>query len=297
MKIAITGATGFIGKHLVRRLVKEGFNLRLLVYDNASFVKEEKLPLQIVKGDLLKKETLASFVKGTDLVIHLAGTFYPPLERLIGLNVTATAHLLEACSEAGVKKVIFTSSGAVYGEPPESQASKETDGLRPNTLYGLSKKFAEDLLRYYDSMFGIKFVILRFSSVYGPGNNKGVVYNFLKAIKKENRITIYGDGTQARSFLFVSDVVESIVKTLKEYDFKKSDVFNVSGKKLASLNQLIKTIEQLFQRKIEVAYNPQQDNLLQVLWEDTEKAKEILGWQPKISLEEGLKLTIDSLEK
>lgn len=295
MKIAITGATGFIGRHLVRRLIKENFDIRVLAHDRVDFLKKESSSLEIVIGDLLRKETLGDFTIDTDLVIHLAGALYPPFEKLMDLNVLGTANLLEVCYQNKVKKIIFASSYAVYGESFGRKALKETDETKPNTFYGLTKKLAEDFLKYYDDNFGIKYVVLRFSSVYGPENNKGVVYNFLNSIKRQSKVVIYGDGNQARSFLFVSDAVESILKTIRGYNFKRSGIFNIASKELTTINDLARLMERLAQREIRVTHKPLGDNSTQVIWSDIRKAEKILNWYPKISLEDGIKITMSSL--
>lgn len=293
MKIAITGASGFIGKHLTRRLMAEGIYLKVLIRDDETLFQKETPSLEIYRGDLLQKETLGHFVKDADIVVHLAGAFPPPFENLVQSNVIATANLLEACSKAGVNKIIFSSSGAVYGNP--KRAAKETDELRPGVFYSLTKKFAEDVLKYYDHNFGIKHVILRFSNVYGPENKKGVVYEFWNSIQTQNQITVYGDGSQARNFLFVSDAVESIVKIIKEYPFQISEVFNISNEELITINELIGVMGKILQKKINVIYKPQHADFIQIIWEDIEKAEKELHWRPAVSLEEGIKATIDSL--
>ncbi|MFH1582609.1 MAG: NAD-dependent epimerase/dehydratase family protein [bacterium] len=293
MKIAITGATGFIGRHLVRKLTTEKFDLRILAQDNAEFLKREMSSLKIVKGDLLKKETLNDLVRDADLVIHLVGTFFPPFGSLVRSNVIATANLLEACSQNKVKKIIYASSGTVYG-PSKNRPSKETDELHPKGFYALTKKIGEDLLKYYDDNFGIKYVILRFSDIYGPENNKGVVYNFLNSIKKENKITIYGDGEQARNFIFVSDVIESILQVLRKCNFKKSEIFNISNNELTTVNELAGTIEKILRRKTEVICKPHRNDSIQIIWEDIKKAEKKLNYQPKVSLKKGIKITIKS---
>jgi len=294
MKVAVTGATGFLGKQLVRRLAAEHYDVRALVYEKGSSLGEETLGLEVVRGDLLKKETLNAFLKDVDLVVHLAGVFYPPLEDLMKYNVMTTANLLEACARHKIRKVIFASSAEVYGKSSEKRPSKETDELHPASLYSLTKKISEDLFTYYDDNFGIKYVILRFSTMYGPENNKGAVSAFLDSIGRKNELTIYGDGTQARDFLFVSDAVCGILQAMRKHGFKKSAIFNIGNGELTTIEQLARTIEKLLGRKIQVIYKPEHNDFTQTIFGDTKKAKEKLGWKPKISLEDGIKITMKS---
>lgn len=266
--IGITGATGFVGTHLVKRLLAEGCRVKTF------------------RGDLVTGEGLDDFLKGVEIVIHLAGRFALPNAEIFKVNVNGTFNLLEKCAERGVEKVIFPSSIALYGEP-RGGPWEEEDKPQPNTVYGLSKLLAEEMIRYWGDNHNIKYFLLRFSNIYGPGNQKGVVFNFKKSIRETGKVVIYGDGKQERDFLFVSDTVEAIVKAL-EYQ-GPSDVFNIGLGKTVSLLELIRFLEKTLGRKISVEFKPAETHVVRTLSEDVTKAKEVLGWQPQISLEEGLK--------
>jgi len=266
--IGVTGATGFVGGHLVKRLRDEGREVKTF------------------RGDLVSGEGLDEFLGGIKIVVHLAGRFAPPNAEIFKVNVNGTFNLLEKCAEHGVKKVVFPSSIALYGEPP-GRPWKETDDPQPNTVYGLSKLLAEETIRYWGDNHDIKYFLLRFPNIYGPGNQKGVVFHFKKAVGEAGKIVIYGDGKQERDFLFVSDAIEAIIKALNYRG--SSDVFNIGSGKTVSLLELVGLLEKTLDQKIPVEFKPAETHVVRKLSGDIEKAKNILDWRPKVSLEEGLK--------
>ena len=269
MLVGITGARGFIGENLIKRLDTESIQYKILV------------------GDLLDADVVDRFVDGCDKVVHLAGIFSDDFHKLLDVNVLGTRNIVESCKKHGVEKIVFSSTGAVYGEPAHDGLSEEADALSPNTLYGLSKLYAEEYIRFS----GISSVILRFPNVYGPGNEKGVIYSFLKSIYEKNEITIFGSGEQKRNFLFVSDAVESIFSAI-EYSGNET-VFNISDKAVYSLNDVADILKKnglSFDVRYQAA---DESNVLQTLSEDISKGEKILGWKPKIDFEDGLRMMID----
>lgn len=275
LDIGITGARGFIGTHLIKALRK-----------NAS------LNLVPFEGDLLNKRDVSAFFEnnpGLKQLVHLAGGFFGNFEELLSINLVTTNNLLEQGVRAGLEKIIFASTGAVYGEPINDK-SHENDALHPNTIYGLTKMYAERCIQFYADTHDIKYIILRFSNVYGPSNKKGVIYNFLKSIKEKHSVTIFGDGKQKRNFLYVSDAVKAIIKAL-EYD-ESSQIINIADKDLYDLNEIVKTLKVL-ELDFEVEYAPASKmNSLQILSEDIRKAKAILSWSPLVSCKEGMQKTM-----
>ncbi len=271
MLVGITGARGFIGENLIKRLDVESIQYKILT------------------GDLLDSDAVDSFVDGCDTVVHLAGIFSDDFRKLLEANLFGTRNLVESCKKYRVGKIVFSSTGAVYGEPANDGISKEIDPLLPNTLYGLSKLYAEE----YITFSGVPSVILRFPNVYGPGNEKGVVFNFLKSIREKKEVTIFGSGEQKRNFLFVDDAVQSIFSSI-EYSGSET-VFNISDKAIYSLNDVVEILRESglsFDVKYQAA---DESNALQVLSEDISKAEKILGWTPKISLESGVRKIIKAM--
>lgn len=258
--VAITGSRGFIGSNLVQ------------------FFEQRNIPYVVFEGDLLDFESVKDFFKANPAkqVIHLAGRFAGSFEQLIHKNVITTQHLLEAGMESGLQKIIYTSTGAVYGEPI-NDVSFESDLCQPNTLYGLSKKMAEDVIQHHHLVKGIKYIILRFPNVYGEGSKKGVLYNFLKDIHLKGNITIAGDGKQARNFLHVSDACEAIIKSIS-YD--RNDIFNISTTGKTSINNIVSLLKQYY--SFDTIYKAPDNNLKSLLL-DTSKAETILGFKALIN--------------
>ena len=258
--IGITGSDGFIGKHLVKYLKNDGsYNIKCF------------------NGDLLKESDVKEFFrkKDFDTVIHLAGTFFGDFAALMDANFKTTENLLRIGKENGLKKIIFSSSGAVYGEPIKG-VSKESDPTKPNTYYGVTKLYAEKLIELYNYLHGLQYVILRFPNVYGEGNDKGVIYNFLDGIENKGKITVYGDGSASRNFLHVSDACNAIYRSI---NYKNSDIFNISNPQKISINDLVSELKK--DRNFKVIHK-EANNKLHDLLLDIGKAREKLKFEPKV---------------
>lgn len=268
MLVGVTGADGFIGSYLVKQLKEKGHKTR-------SF-----------QDDLSDRGALDKFTDGCDQVIHLAGVFSNDFDCLINVNVSGTRNVVDACKKNSVQRIIFSSTGAVYGEPLHNGISLEDDVLSPNTLYGLSKLYAEEYLRFS----GVNFVVFRFPNVYGVGNEKGVIYHFLQSIDKSKKVTIFGSGEQKRNFLFVTDAVSAIIRAL-EYS-GNAEVFNISDRLTYSLNDIVSILKEK-NLSFEVEYqSADESNTLQNLSEDISKAKRMLAWEPMVGLKDGLELVM-----
>ena len=271
MTIGVTGAKGFIGTYLVREMNRLG------------------LDTKIFDGNLSDIGSVDSFLEGCDMIIHLAGNLSNNFGDLLEANVMGTHNLVESSKRHHLKKIIFTSSGAVYGEPINGNISYESDVPSPNTLYGLSKLYAEEYLNFS----GISYTILRFPNVYGPGNKKGVIYNFIKSINESGRVNILGSGDQKRNFLYVEDAVDALIKSIDLIETK--EIFNIADDSLYSILDVVSEMRKQG-LNFEVEYHEaDKTNQLKVLSEDIQKAYSILKWKPQVSLPQGLEMTIDSL--
>lgn len=259
--IGMTGSDGFIGKHLLGLLEKD-----------------EKFNIRCFKGDLLNEKDVKDFFKEKDIdtVIHLAGAFFGDFDTLLNVNFKTTENLVRIGTENGMKKIIFSSTGAVYGEPVNN-ASRESDPTKPNTYYGVTKLFAEKVIELYHYLYDLEYVILRFPSVYGEGNNKGVIFNFLQDIKEKGVVTVYGDGSATRDFLHVNDACRAIIKSI---NYKSSDIFNISNPTKVSIANLIRLLKKKYTFTVDYK---QANNNLKSLHLSIKKTKDILGFKTKIS--------------
>ncbi len=261
--VAVTGSSGFIGSHLTA-LLKQTNGIEVVEFE----------------GDLNEVAQVEAFFANNnsiDQVVHLAGAAAgTDLEELVKANVLTTENLLKTAIKQGVKKIVLASSMGVYGEPM-NKLSREDDPLRPDSAYGLSKMWAEDVVQYHNLMSGLEYVILRLGSVYGLGNAKGSIYSLQKSIEDTGQVTVYGDGNQTRSFIHVSDVCQAILKSI---NYDKSGVFNVSTEERLTINDVVKKLSD--KSKFEVirkpANNPSKDLAM-----DITKAKEELEFEPKIT--------------
>jgi len=237
MKILVTGGAGFIGSHLVDRLVKEGYKIR--VVDNLSSGRLENIKhhvdagtIEFIIGDLKDPQIALKTVEGVDVVFHFAAnpevrvsTTNPEIH--FNENVVATFNLLEVMRKKGVKELVFASSSSVYGEPEEIPVDENTP-TRPVSVYGASKAACENLIHAYSKLYGIKAIILRYANVIGPRLRHGVVWDFVNKLKKDpKKLLMLGNGKQIRSYIYVDDAVEATILVWKK-SLDHFKVFNVA---------------------------------------------------------------------
>lgn len=261
--IGIVGSRGFIGRHLCLELLSQKRNF------------------DVFEGDALHTSDIEKFFRTSKVhdVVFLIGSFNVPMKNLLEKNLLTLQTLLEVGVHNGLRKIIYVSSGAVYGIPG-SGGSVETDALIPTSLYGLTKKYCEECIHFYESQFSVKGVILRFSNVYGDGNNKGVVYEFIKNIQDNRGIVIDGDGEQGRNFLHISDAVSAIYKSL---DIKHNEVVNVTNDRRMTINELAKIMARY--KKFDIMYDRQKKLSGDRLYLNISKCKKILGFVPNFTIE------------
>lgn len=270
-KVGVFGAKGFIGTQLLA-LLREGD-----AWDAVAF-----------EGNLLELKDIEAFfdVHEPEHIVNLVGKFSGTPGELLTANVLTLHNLLEAASKRGVKRIVHASTGAVYGEPPAG-ISKEEDETAPCTIYGLTKRYAEECIEYFAKNHDIGYAILRFPNVYGPEGSKGVIAAFLKAIKERGKISIAGTGEQRRNFLYVADAAEALCAAL-EYE-GGNGAFNIASQEVQSLNEVVGILRELG-LAFSVDHAPADEtNTLQTLSLDISKAREQLGWKPEVSLSEGLR--------
>jgi nucleoside-diphosphate-sugar epimerase len=300
-KILVTGGAGFIGSHIVDRLLDEGFNVR--VFDNLSTGDKKNLVqhkskgnLQFIEGDIRNFDLVKKAVKGVDAIFHeaaLVSVTRSVEDPLLAneVNVTGTLNLLKACVDAKVKRFVFASSCAVYGS---SKTLPNHENLMPMPLspYAVSKLAAENYVKVFHVVYGLETVILRYFNVYGPrqkyGPYSGVISIFVKRLLDGRPLTIYGDGKQSRDFVNVKDVVEANMLALLKQN-AVGEVINISAGEAITINALINSLQKIIDKTdFELFYTETRLGDIKNSFADIKKAKKILGYIPKVSISEGL---------
>ena len=302
MNILVTGGAGFIGSHLVRHLLAKGENVTAL--DNLSTGLAENLPpeAKLVEMDILDADLPKVVAAGAfDAIVHLAAqtmvdtSIKDPLldtrENLLG-----TVHVLEAARAANVKRVIFASTAAVYGDVKEDDLPvREAQPTEPMSFYGLSKLSVEKYLEMYRKIYGMEYVVLRFANVYGErqgdGGEGGVISIFAKAVAEGRDITIYGDGEQTRDFVYAGDIAEGILAALRTEEVNAA--YNLSTQTETSLRELVSLLAEIRGREIVPKYGAEREGDIYKSMLSNSRARRGLDWQPATTLAEGLRRTYE----
>lgn len=295
----MTGGAGFIGSHVVDRLVDEGCCVG--VVDNLSTGNFANISAHVnrgsvdfVKADVQDRETIGKLVHDVDAVVHLAAIVSVPFSvenpRLTyEVNVEGTRGLLEACVRSGVKKFIFVSSCSVYGAPRYLPVD-EAHPTCPISPYAASKLEGEGCCQALFGRSGLDVVVLRLFNVYGPrqtsGEYSGVITKFMERAEKGQPLVIYGDGSQTRDFVHVTDVANAVLTLMK--DDCAGEIFNVGYGKAVSISDLAKTVLSLSGRDCGLIHEPSREGDIPHSVADPSKARKAFAYAPKVALEEGL---------
>lgn len=299
-RVLVTGGAGFIGSHLVDRLVSDGYSVRVI--DDLSTGKLENISghihsgrVDFVKGDIRDESLVRKSVDDVDLVVHLAAIISVPFsvehpDLTFDVNLNGTINLLRSCIQEGVGKFVFVSSCAVYGDPEFNPVSESTK-TNPISPYAQSKLIGERYCLGFCERQMLKTVILRFFNVYGSrqGMNEysGVITRFINRTRKKEPLIIYGDGSQTRDFVNVKDIVGAILVAMKNDN--EGEVFNVGSGQSTSINALAKLVLEITGTDIAIGYeNPRAGDITDSL-ADISKAKKLLGYEPKVILKDGLR--------
>jgi len=253
-KILVTGGAGFIGSHLTRSLAAAGN--RVVVYDNFSTGSMKNLrPLsdnprvEIVNGDLFNETHLRESLKSCRTVYHLAASRDVRIGRHdtetdLRQNVIATHNLLDAIKDSGCKRIVFTSTSTVYGEPTEIPTPESYGPLKPLSLYGASKLACEALITSYCHLFGINATILRLANVVGPESDHGVVFDLVvKALTDPHELIVLGNGSQQKSYLHIDDCI-SALEMFTDSDDSEPEIVNVGALDSVTVREIVKIIKQ-----------------------------------------------------
>ena len=307
-RVLVTGGAGFIGSHIVDRLVDEGLEVRVL--DNLSSGSLDNLAhyegdcrVEVIVGDLKKMEDVVKAIEGVEVVFHFAAnpevrvsTTNPEVH--FNENVVATFNLLEAMRRKGVREIVFASSSSVYGEPDKIPVGEEAP-MRPFSVYGASKAACESLIHAYSKLYGIKAVVLRYANVVGPRLKHGVVYDFVvKLGKSPSELEVLGDGKQVRSYIYVDDAVEATLIAWREGgDF---EVYNVASEDWMTVDDVAdEVIKAMGLGDVKRVYRP---TLHGVGWPGDVKRVALsidklkaLGFKPRYTSREAVRLTVRAL--
>ncbi|HOE03386.1 MAG TPA: NAD-dependent epimerase/dehydratase family protein [Anaerolineaceae bacterium] len=300
MRYLITGAAGFLGSALANRLTAAG-DVVIGVDDLSAGDQKNLSPtVQFVRGDVNDRPTLWSLLQEVDCVYHLAAkvsvqesVLYP--REYNNVNVGGTVTLMEAMRDVGVRRVVFISSGTVYGNQPV-QPVKETVIVNPRVPYAVSKLAAEYYVKTIGSLWGIETVCLRVFNAYGPGQrippvHTPVIPGFLHQAWENGTIVIHGDGNQTRDYVYVDDVVNAMLAAANAPDVNKLTI-NVGSGTETSVRDLARMAIEVTGGNPEVVYNPRNEGGISRLRADISLARELLAYEPEVELLEGLKRTL-----
>jgi UDP-N-acetylglucosamine/UDP-N-acetyl-alpha-D-glucosaminouronate 4-epimerase len=299
----VTGGAGFIGSHLSEELVRRGHRVR--VADNLSTGKRRNLDhipgVEFVEGDLADMPFAARVVQGMDYVLHQAAI--PSVPRSVKdpitsnrANVDATLNVLVAARDAGVKRLVFAGSSSEYGNTP-TLPKREDMATSPLSPYALQKVMGTEYCRMFTRLYGFETVVIRYFNVFGPRQDpsspySGVISVFSTALIEGRQPTIYGDGEQTRDFTYVANVVDGVLRACTAPN-APGEAINVACGTRISLNDLLRVMNGIVGTSLQPIYKEERAGDVKDSQADISKAKDLLGYTPSVSLEDGLRHTLD----
>ena len=298
MKIFITGGAGFIGSAISKSFLDDGNEVT--IFDNFSNSSEKKISstskiLSVIKGDICDFESLKKALDNFDAVIHLAAQInveesiqFP--EKTFQVNVKGTENLLQVCTQNKINNLIFASSAAVYGNPEKSPLT-ENSPISPISPYGESKAQMEQIIKKYSRDFSLNCISLRIFNVYGIGQTDsyaGVITKFLNRIQKNQPLEIFGDGSNSRDFIALEDVVQAFIKALDNIKGKKGNYYNIGTGKSTTIKELAEIMLSICNKNLEIKFKAPKENDIAQSAASIDLAQRELGFNPKISLLDGL---------
>lgn len=304
MKVLVTGGAGFVGSHVAARLVERGHEVRVL--DDLSTGRVANLAgfesdLELVRGDVRDASRVRAAVAGAELVLHQAAL--PSVQRSIedpvttgDVNVLGTLNVLTAARDRGVRRVVVASSSSIYGGAATLPVA-ESAVPSPWSPYAVSKLAAERYALSFGRLYGIEAVALRYFNVYGPRQDSSspyaaVVPRFLAAVAAGEPVPVHGDGRQSRDFTYVGDVVDANLLAAQA-PAGTGAVFNVAAGRSVTVGALAVAVGEALGRPVERRRLPARPGEVRDSWADISRARSALGYEPRVSLEEGLQLTAE----
>ena len=298
MKFFITGGAGFIGRHLVAKLLHDKHEIT--IFDNFSSSSKNDIThlledgVGLVTGDILDYDLLLKSMPNYDFVIHLAAqtsvsqSVANP-KTTADIIVDGTVNVLKSCVKTNVKNIIFSSSAAVYGNSINTLLAENAQ-LSPLSSYGASKLVAEYNLLAFSKLFGLNCISLRLFNVYGNGQSSeaGVIRKFLKNISEDAPIEIFGDGVQSRDFVHVSDVIQAFYCAIRNIETKRGEVYNIGSGTATSINELASLLISSKGKDLQVIHKPALEGEIKDSKADISLAENDIGYSPHVPLSDGL---------
>jgi UDP-glucose 4-epimerase len=299
MKVLVTGGAGFIGSHVVDKLIEA--NHEVVIVDNLAtgYQKNLNSKARFYQLDILDTKLDEVFSKERpEVIFHLAAQTdvqaslnNPQYDAMV--NILGTVNVLEASRKNAVKKIIYASSAAGYGDN-NALPLKESERIAPLSYYGVSKHTPEHYFPIYQQLYGLEYTVLRFSNAYGPRQiskgEGGVIAIFTSLLVKDQQPKIFGDGEQSRDFIYVEDIALANLKALEKGN---KEIINISSQEKTTVNQLFEVLKQLSNSSQSPKYMPTRAGEIKENSLANTKAKDKLAWEPKVSLKEGLRRTIE----
>jgi len=302
MKILVTGGAGFIGSHIVDSHIEMGYEV--IVLDNLSTGKKKNLNPDATFYELdIRDDDAAQVIldEKPDVISHQAAQVQVTISQKqpaldVDINITGSIKMLEAARKASVGKFIFASTGgAIYGDPNPSQLPADEELIpAPISNYGAAKLSVEKYLHVYADMYGLNYVSLRYSNVFGPRQDPygeaGVTAIFALKMLADEEVLMFGDGTETRDYTYISDIVEANVLALEKGD---REIFCVGRSIEVTVPEIFDRISAIIGYKKEPVRKPLRPGEVHRIYLDNSKAKRVLGWEPKVKFEEGLERTVE----
>ena len=297
----VTGGAGFIGSHISEELLRRGHRVRVVDSLVTGYQRNLRDGVEFVHDDLAEPAVARAAVAGMDYVIHQAAI--PSVPRSVEkpeeshrANIDATLQILLASRDARIKRLVFAGSSSVYGDT-EVLPKTEVMPTNPLSPYALQKLMGEMYLQMFTRLYGLETVTTRYFNVFGPRQDPGSPYSgvislFIKALTEGTQPVIYGDGEQTRDFTYVSNVVDGVLRAT-EAPGVAGEVFNVATSRRISLNELLAALKKIFGSNAEPIYRESRPGDVRDSQADISKAQQMLGYQPTVGLEQGLRETVE----